>query len=249
MTVVFVHGVPDTPFMWQPLISSLGLSQSEYFAPALPGFGCDIPSGFSCTKEAYTDWLITQLEQAVQASGGPIDIVGHDWGALLTLRACSLRPDLIRSFAVANALIDREYSGHRMARTWATPVLGEVSMFLSSFMDMKQSLIDAGMPKEIADHDVSYFDKRMRSSIVKLYRSAAGLNFRGSWVDDLKNLPEAGMVLWGEHDPFVGMDVAERFHKMWGFPLHILRDTGHWGLIEKSDETAAQLKALWARAS
>ena len=37
-------------------------------------------------------------------------------------------PDLFKSFAVANALIDPVYRGHRMARLWATPVVGELMM-------------------------------------------------------------------------------------------------------------------------
>ena len=46
---VFIHGVPDTPHLWKPLVAALGLQPSEYFAPALPGFGTPLPKGFSCT--------------------------------------------------------------------------------------------------------------------------------------------------------------------------------------------------------
>ena len=83
--ILFVHGVPDTPFLWQPLIKALALKPDQWIAPALPGFGCPVPDGFKCTKDAYADWLIGQME----AVGEPVNIVGHDWGALLTLRACS----------------------------------------------------------------------------------------------------------------------------------------------------------------
>ena len=90
---LFIHGVPDTPHLWEPLVAALGLQEQDYLAPALPGFGCPRPDGFSATKDAYADWLVGQME----AAGGNVDIVGHDWGALLTLRAASLRPDLVRS--------------------------------------------------------------------------------------------------------------------------------------------------------
>ena len=71
---LFIHGVPDTPHLWEPLISVLDLSENDYRAPALPGFGCARPAGFSATKEAYTDWLVGQMEDI----GGGIDIVGQD---------------------------------------------------------------------------------------------------------------------------------------------------------------------------
>ena len=246
MAVVFVHGVPDTPFMWSPLTTALGLGEADVHAPALPGFGNPLPKGFPATKEAYTDWLIEQIEPVAAANGGQVDIVGHDWGALLTLRVCSLRPDLFRSFVVANALIDPEYTGHSAARMWATPVLGEISMFAWQFLNVEKGLADAGMPPEIAAHDAGCFNGEMRRAILKLYRSAAGLNFRGSWVDDLANLPKNGLVLWGENDPFVGMDVADRFTARWGYPLHVIKDTGHWGIIERPEESAGEIKAFWA---
>ena len=124
--IVLVHGVPDTPHLWQRLIASLQLEEADYFAPALPGFGSDWPDGFTPTKDNYADWLVSQIIDA--GGGAPVDIVGHDWGALLTLRAASLRPDLIRSWCVTNAVIDPAYRGHRVARMWATPLLGELVM-------------------------------------------------------------------------------------------------------------------------
>src|SRR3546814_17337907 len=47
-----------------------------------------------------------------------IDIVGRDWGARIAQRVAMLRPDLIRSWAVSNAVIDPDDRGHRIARIW-----------------------------------------------------------------------------------------------------------------------------------
>ncbi|WP_300552810.1 alpha/beta hydrolase [Maricaulis sp.] len=121
---VFIHGVPDTPHLWKPLVAALGLQPSDYFTPALPGFGTPLPRGFACTKDAYADYLIGEIEKL----GQKIDLVGHDWGALLSLRIASLRPDLIRTWCVTNAVIDPDYRGHKTARMWATPLLGEFVM-------------------------------------------------------------------------------------------------------------------------
>ena len=112
--IVFVHGVPDTPRLWKPLTTLLGLQPADYRAPALPGFGTPVPNGFTCTKDAYADFLIGEIERL----GQKVHLVGHDWGALLVLRAASLRPDLIRTWCVTNAVIDPEYRGHKTARMW-----------------------------------------------------------------------------------------------------------------------------------
>ncbi|MBU2607165.1 MAG: alpha/beta hydrolase [Alphaproteobacteria bacterium] len=241
--ILFVHGVPDTPFLWGPLVKALGLKPDQWMAPALPGFGSPVPAGFTCTKDAYADWLIGQME----AVGQPVNIVGHDWGALLTLRACSLRPDLVESWCVTNAVIDSKYSGHRMARMWATPLLGELVMTgMRDTAKLEAALVEGGMPPDIAAHEAPLVDKTMRQSILKLYRSARGLRISGDWEDGLANLPSKGQLYWGENDPFVGLPVAQRFAKRWDVPLHVEHDAGHWACAEHPGSFALVLKEFWA---
>jgi len=56
MPAVFVHGVPDTHRVWHALVRRL--RRDDVVTLSLPGFGCDIPAGFDCTKEAYARWLL-----------------------------------------------------------------------------------------------------------------------------------------------------------------------------------------------
>lgn len=245
---VFIHGVPDTPHLWKPLVAALGLQPADYFAPALPGFGTPVPKGFACTKDAYADYLIAEIEKRVQESGQKIDLVAHDWGALLSQRIASVRPDLIRTWCVTNAVIDPEYRGHRTAQMWATPLLGEFVMLnMRNKPRLEATLIEGGMPADLAAEEVPLIDKTMRQSILKLYRSAIGLRFSGPWVSDLANLPSPGQLFWGETDPFVDLSVAERFSKAHDVPLHVEKGAGHWACAERADQFAGVLKALWAK--
>jgi pimeloyl-ACP methyl ester carboxylesterase len=242
--ILFVHGVPDTAILWDPLINALGLEPGVYRALSLPGFGNPVPKGFSGTKDAYAGWLVKQME----AAGEPVHLVGHDWGALLVLRAASMRPELVSSWCVTNALIDKEYSGHRTARMWATPILGELVMLgMRNKARLEPSLVEGGMPASLAKTEVPHIDKTMRQSILKLYRSALGLSFRGAWVDDLAKLPKRGQLFWGETDPFVDLSVAERFSKQWRTPLHVAHGAGHWACHERAEEFAGLLAAHWSR--
>jgi pimeloyl-ACP methyl ester carboxylesterase len=242
--ILFVHGVPDTALLWHPLIESLGLQPDSYRALSLPGFASPLPKGFSATKDAYAAWLISRIED----TGEPVHMVGHDWGALLVLRAVSLRPDLVSSWCVTNAVIDKEYSGHRTARMWATPLLGELVMLgMRNKARLEAGLIEGGMPASLAREEVPHIDKTMRQSILKLYRSAVGLRFRGEWVDDLANMPKRGQLFWGETDPYVDLSVAQRFSKRWNVPLHVARGAGHWACHERAQEFAGVLAAHWSR--
>lgn len=240
MKTILVHGVPDTPTMWQPLIDALGSDISANLsAPALPGFTSPVPPGFDCTKEAYVGWLISQIE----AAGEPVNLVGHDWGALLVVRAASLRPDLVRSWAVANALPERSYKWHQTARIWQTPLLGEMFMALTGKDRLARSLAAAGMPAALARHEADQWSPHMRKAILQLYRSARDI--AEEWTGDLHKLPDNGLVFWGDDDPFVPVETAERFCAETKTTLHRNANTGHWSVVEKAPEFAKLLKAHW----
>src|SRR4051794_29479959 len=115
MPAVLVHGVPETPVIWDPLAAEL--SRSDLVTPQFPGFGRPRPDGFGATKEEYVDWLIRELESI----DGPIDLVGHDWGGGLVVRLVSIRPDLVRSWVSDAAGIgDIDFEWHDFAKIWQT---------------------------------------------------------------------------------------------------------------------------------
>ena len=242
---LFIHGVPDSPAIWRPLLAALDLGDTPVAVPALPGFTGSLPAGFAATKEAYADWAVGQAE-ALFAAHGPIDIVGHDWGALIAQRVAMLRPDLLRSWAISNAVIDPDYRGHRVARIWNTPVLGEIFMALSAPGKLAEGLAAQGMPADIAAEEAAQWaDKDKRRAILKLYRSAKGLSFAHDWALDIPKLPKAGALIWGAGDPYVELSVAQRYAANTDTPLTVIEGAGHWAIAERPAEVAAALKVFW----
>lgn len=240
---LFLHGVPDTPAMWGPVLSALALPEGAARAPAMPGFSVPVPDGFNCTKEAYVDWYIREMEASHQLHG-PLDLVGHDWGAIITVRAASLRPDLVRTWTIANAAPHPDYRWHQLARRWQTPVLGELVNMMITPKRLAASLRQAGIPESLAQEEASHFNGAMKSSILKLYRSARTAG--PDWWDDLSALPSRGLVFWGVEDPFVPIFVAEGFAEHTGATLIRQEGAGHWAIVERAPELAATLKAHWA---
>jgi pimeloyl-ACP methyl ester carboxylesterase len=243
---LFLHGVPDSPAIWRPLLAALDLGDTPVAVPALPGFTASLPAGFAATKEAYADWAIGQAE-ALFAAHGPIDIVGHDWGALIAQRVAMLRPDLFRSWTIANAVIDPDYRGHRVARIWNTPILGEIFMALSKPAKLAEGLAAQGMPADIAAEEaVQWANKDKRRAILKLYRSAKGLSFEHDWARDIDKLPRCGTLIWGAADPYVELSVAQRYAANTGTSLTVIDGAGHWAIAERPAEVAAALHRFWA---
>lgn len=237
----FLHGVPDTPHMWQPLIQALNLAETDYTAPALPGFTAPPPAGFSSTKEAYVDWYIDLIGQEVERTG-PVNLIGHDWGALITVRVASLRPEWVRTWCVANALPHPDYSWHRMAKLWQMPIIGELVMAATRKEAMCKALHAAGLPADMASLEAAHWSPHMRRAILKLYRSAKTAG--ADWWADLTSLPsETGLVFWGDDDPYVPVWVAESFCEHTGAPLMRQANTGHWSVVQRADILADTLRA------
>jgi pimeloyl-ACP methyl ester carboxylesterase len=238
MPAVFVHGVPDTERVWDAVISRL--DHKDVVKLSLPGFGCPLPDGFSATKEAYVDWLLGQLA-ALQV---PIDLVGHDWGGLLVVRAVSLRSDIVRSWAAGGAPLDREYVWHQAARAWQTPGMGEKVMAGLTPETLEAALVAAGVPAADAATTAAHVDPTMKQCILSLYRSA--VNAAAEWQDDQRRGSAPGLVLWGEKDPYAGMEFGARLAQRTGARFVSFPGCSHWWQLERPADVAAELQRHWA---
>ncbi len=238
MPAIFVHGVPDTHHVWDALRPHL--SRDDVTAIDLPGFGSPVPDGWNATKEEYADWLIAEVEKA----GEPVDIVGHDWGALLTTRLVSLRPDLVRSWAIGGGAIDEEYVWHDMARFWQTPGVGEQVMQAMSGAALEAGMAGAGVPAEHASVTASNVDDTMKDCILRLYRSATEVG--GEWQPDSENIDRPGLLIWGGKDPYMQIEFARKMAERTGARLLVFEDSSHWWPLEKPAEAASALEEFWA---
>ncbi|MBV9992447.1 MAG: alpha/beta hydrolase [Alphaproteobacteria bacterium] len=238
MPAVFVHGVPDTPGVWAPTLAKL--ARQDTIALRLPGFGCALPAGFEPTKDNYAAWLVAELGKL----SGPIDLVGHDWGALLCYRALSLEPRLVRSWAAGGAPLDPDYVWHDMAQAWQTPGVGEEVMKQLIPEAMAPGLMAQGQPKEVAEESAGALDATMKAAILSLYRSAKTVG--RDWYDDLERIAAPGLVIFGERDPYVNWTFGEKLARHVGARFALIKDCGHWWEAEKPAEVAAALEEFWA---
>ncbi len=242
-TRIFVHGVPHTSCIWSPLLKFLEGDVGNRLV-SLPGFGCPLPSEFVPTAINYLVWLEKTIEDVVNKTG-PVDIVGHDWGGGLVWALANTRPDLFQTWTIISSPVWRDYKEHFFARVWRTPVLGEISMAMSSRYLQKRLLTYWGVPKLLAGEEAAKINRTMRSSILSLYRSAEDIvDVVGSY-EQLKT--ESGLFIFAEKDIFVPSAKGISFANRLNIECQVIGNAGHWAISEKPEKIASLLISKWKR--
>jgi pimeloyl-ACP methyl ester carboxylesterase len=245
MPIVFVHGVPETAAIWEPLRRELTRSDVVTLSP--PGFGAAVPDSFGATADEYLEWLVAELERI----DGPVDLVGHDWGGGHVQRVAGTRPDLIRSWCsdVAGAS-DPAYVWHDLARTWQTPGVGETALEQMFGVPSDQQVagwVEAGMTEEAAAASAKAGGPEMANCILSLYRSAAELS-TFDWGFDLAPADRRpGLVVNATADLFTGgPEFAHRAAIRFGAEEAVLDGLGHWWMLRDPKRGAAVLNDFHA---
>jgi pimeloyl-ACP methyl ester carboxylesterase len=250
MSVVLLHGNPETPVIWEPLVAELAsLGVTQVHTPQLPGFGCPSPAGWGATKEEYVEWFIGVLEGIVAAEG-PVDLLGHDWGGGIGMRVVALRPDLIRSWVTdVLGLFHPEYIWHDFAQIWQTPGAGEeyMAQTLATPEADRVALYESiGIPRATGERLIAVADEEMNRCILALYRSAAQPAMV-RWGEELQGAAtRPGLCLVAPNDPFVrGEDLAVQVAGTLGAAVRELPGQGHWWMLGDPAAGAAALVEFW----
>ncbi|MFZ4810806.1 MAG: alpha/beta fold hydrolase [Ilumatobacteraceae bacterium] len=246
--IVLLHGHPETPVVWSLLVEALG--RDDVHTPQLPGFGCPAPAGFGATKEEYVDWFLGEVESIVAASG-PVDLVGHDWGGGIGMRAVSLRPELFRSWACdVLGLFHPDYVWHALAQIWQSPE-GEAWFEESRARPIEEAVAlweMLGIPRVIGEPLALASDTELARCALALYRSAAQPEMArwGAELGPAATVP--GLVLHAPNDPFAGGDaLAGPVGAGLGAETAELTGQGHWWMASDPEGSARTLQAFWER--
>lgn len=239
MTAVFLHGVPETPAVWEPLVAHL--ERNDVALLQLPGFGCALPDGFEPTMQGYADWLSLELSAFDQ-----VDLVAHDWRAILSLRVLAARPSNVGSWAVDMGDLGPDFRWHDSARTFQTPGKGEDlidGMVGASPADRASLLTAIGVPEPHAARMAADLDATMGAAILVLYRSAVDVgNEWGPGIDDIRS---RGLIIASVLDPFRSADRARRLAQRTGADLVELPECGHFWMLEQPKHCAQMLTEHW----
>jgi pimeloyl-ACP methyl ester carboxylesterase len=245
MTIVLVHGNPETEAIWDDLVPHLRNDDVVRLSP--PGFGSAIPSGFDCSIDAYRDWLAGELETLAQ----PIDLVGHDWGGGHVMRIAMDCSGLIRSWTTdVLGIFDADYVWHDLAQAWQTAEIGEqaVAQMVSTPADARAKRYESlGMTSAIAQKVAAGADSDLGTAILALYRSAAQPVTRDLGTGLPRAAAKPGLALIATEDSYCGGEtLARRSAERAGAKVAVLEGAGHWWMCQQPKQGADAINAFLA---
>jgi pimeloyl-ACP methyl ester carboxylesterase len=240
MTIVCLHGVPETASVWDGLRSHLP-DHLDVIALPLPGFGSPLPDGFDAHMETYASWVAERLGRFDR-----VDLVTHDWGALLALRVLADRPPNVRSVVTDVGDLDPSFRWHDTALTWQTPGDGEALMDAMQAMpveDRAELLAGVGVPCHAATAMAAAFDADMAGAILRLYRSA--IDIGTDWGPGIDRITAAALVVESANDPFRAPRRAAQLARRLGAQVWKLADAGHFWMLEQPAAAAQRFTTFW----
>lgn len=247
--IVFVHGNPGSRRDWDDLIARVG-PFARALAFDMPGFGrADKPDDFDYTVEGYARFLETALKEV---GVDRAHLVLHDFGGPWGLEWASQHPERFASAVLINtgALVD--YRWHYLAKIWRTPVAGEAFQATTTRSGLRMALKHGnprGLPRAFTDRMYDEADAGTRRAVLRLYRATDDPATMGRrQAARLGPLNRPALVVWGAHDPYIPVSMAERQRE--AFPdaeLVILDGSGHWPFADDPDAVGRPVEEFLRR--
>ncbi len=250
--VLLLHGVPETSSCWRAAAPALAAGR-RVLAPDLPGLG-----GSTYTGPYDVLSVVAQLAALVEAeAGGPVDVVGHDWGGVLALGLAGARPELVRRLVVVNAPYRQGPPLHRAVHLplLALPGLPELAFALAG-RRLVALMLRLGWRSPVpldderrSEYEAAYGGRGRRRAFLGYYRAATrpqpGAPVPGSALARL--LPpvdvERVLVLWGALDPVLPIATGEAAVRDLGAGARMttVPGAGHFVVEEAPDVVADAL--------
>jgi pimeloyl-ACP methyl ester carboxylesterase len=246
--VLFVHGNPGSGDDWRALLPAAGRI-GRAVALDMPGFGrADDGAGLAYSPAAFADFI----DAATRSLGiERVHLVLHDFGGPYGLEWAARRRERVASVVLLNTGVLLRYRGHPAAHVWRTHGLGELTMLATTRRSFRALLRNGGprpVPRAEADRMFDDFDRGTRCAVLRLYRSVDDPDGLGrAQAQALRPLDIPALVIWGRHDPYLPVALAERQRQ--AFPsarIRIFEQSGHWPFLDDPLRTEAEVLGFLA---
>lgn len=254
--VLLLHGFPEFWYGWHRQIAPLAVAGCRVLVPDQRGYGTsDKPRG--AANYGLDRLAADAATVARSAGGGPVHLVGHDWGGLVAWWTAVAHPESVASLTILNAphpVAFRKYlaahpSQRRRSRYIAffqLPWLPEALLGANGGRRLRETLVRTSRPGTFGDADLAHYADAWRrpgalTGSLNWYRALR--RARPAPRDDLR-IRAPTRVLWGARDRFLeaglaaaSLDFCERGS------VRVFDAESHWLQHERPSEIVEEILA------
>jgi epoxide hydrolase 4 len=256
--VILLHGFPELAHSWRHQLPALAAAGYRAIAPDLRGYGqSDRPAA---VDDYAAPKLVGDIAGLIRALGYErAHVVGHDWGGGLAWGLAGAMPELVRSLTILNAPQGpvsarmRRESPEQQAKSWYMLLfqfagVAEAYLAADDFRNLRRMLYDTAAPGTFPPDEQRVF----LDALSKDGALTAALNYYRANMPPaalLREPPEPPeitvptMIIWGEADAYMSIELLERSAATVTGPLRIERLPGvsHWVQQEAPEAVNALL--------
>jgi pimeloyl-ACP methyl ester carboxylesterase len=244
--VLLLHGFPQTAAMWEPLACSLQELGYRTIAPNQRGYS---PGARPRSVRAYRlEGLVEDAGAfAVEAGGGPVHVIGHDWGGVVAWMLAAVHPELVRTITTISgphpgAYLQAVRRTRQALASWYIPLF-QVPGLVERILDpdtgagrrrLVRLLRLSGHEAADVERDVSFLGRDGLAAGLAWYRAAALPSPRRQ--RQAKAVAPA-LLLWGDRDTAVSRAAIEMSaaYTSGSSRVEVLPGVTHWAPDQAPD--------------
>jgi pimeloyl-ACP methyl ester carboxylesterase len=231
--VVSLHGFPQTKESWRRVAADLAAREIRTVAPDQRGYS---PRARPRGRRAYAvPELVADVVALVDRIGGPVHLVGHDWGAIVGWAVAARRPDLVRTYTALSvphpaAFLTALGTSSQALRSW----------YMLAFQApvVPERLVRAARPRLAASLRRSGLDAESLAVVTERVVSTDALTGGINWYRAMPfglagaagDITVPTTFIWGARDSFLTRRgaVETAAHALSRYRFEIVDDGGHW---------------------
>jgi haloalkane dehalogenase len=245
--VLFVHGYPESSYMWRDALPAVAEAGWRGIAPDLPGYGDSEIGDRPGTWEEHVESLERFRSELLLDR---LVLVTHDWGVMIGLRWACDHAGVARALVISDGGFFADRRWHDMANVMRTPGEGEKMMEsidregFGAFLGQASS---AFTPEALDEYWKGSATPDRWKRHLEMYRSGDFSKLE-PYEGCLAALGVPALVLWGAEDRFASVRMASRFaDELPGSDLRVFDDAGHFVWEDEPAGTTAALVGFLER--
>ncbi len=228
--VILIHGFGEDGNIWDLLVDKLK-DQFQFIIPDLPG------SGQSLMKKG--DWSIDGLAGSIAAmmdneKTASAPIIGHSMGGYIALAIAEKYPDHLSALGLFHSSAFADSEEKKATRKRAIEFIEEHGQ--AKFLEQSTPNLFSKMFKEenpqVVNEIIDRYTNFQDTALVHYYEA---MMQRPDRTGILESFPHPVLFILGEHDTAIPLaDGLKQCHIPRLSYIHILRNSGHMGMIEET---------------